>query len=139
MAGTILPEEGEEEGEGPLSRLLSSTAGLAATLLTIGRTRAELLTVELQLEVRRAAILLVWGLVALVAALLGLVAAGFAVVIAFWDTYRLLAAVLVVVFYFIAALVAALVLRHRVRTKPRMFAGTLAQLAEDSERLRRNR
>jgi len=136
MAGTIQPDE---EDEGPLSRLLSSTAGLAATLLTIGRTRAELLTVELQLELRRATALLVWGLVALFAALFGIVAAGFALVIAFWDTHRLLAAVLVASFYLISALVAALVLRQRVRTKPPMFAGTLAQLAEDSERLRRHR
>jgi uncharacterized membrane protein YqjE len=129
----------EEAGRGPMSRLLASVRNLLATILAIGRTRIELLTVEVQLEIRRLAVLLILGLVVLFAAGVGVIMAGVAVIVAFWDTHRLLAAVLVAVVFLAGAAIAGLVLAVKVRNKPRMLEGTLKEFARDSERLRGGR
>jgi uncharacterized membrane protein YqjE len=121
---------------GPAGRLLASLTGLLASLLTVARTRIELLTVELELESRRLLTVLALGLVALFAATLGLAMAGVAVIVAFWDTHRLAAAVAVAGVWLAAAMIAGLVLARRIRTRPHFLEGTLAQLARDSEQLR---
>lgn len=124
---------------GPIRRLLASAGNLLATLLSIGRTRLELLTVEVQLEIRRTAELAVWLVIAIQAAMVGLIMAAFWVVIAFWDTHRLLAAGMVTAAFLGIAFVATLVLARKVRVKPPFLGGTLAELARDSERLRERR
>jgi len=127
--------DSEEEGvpePGPVSRLLGSVSNLLTTLLTIGRTRLELLSVELQLEVRRVTTLLVLAFIALFATGVGLLVAGLAIILVFWDTHRVLAALLVTGFFIGIALVAMLVLAHRIRNKPRFLEHTLAELDADS-------
>jgi uncharacterized membrane protein YqjE len=62
--------------------------------------------------------------------------AGLAVILTFWDDHRVLAAVLVTGTFLGAAAVAALVLARKVREKPAMLEGTLAELGRDSEELR---
>lgn len=130
-------ETAAESPDGPVSRLFASVSNLLATLLTIGRTRLELLSVELQLEVRRIAELLVLAFLTLFAAGVGLMLAGLAVILIFWDTHRVLAAVLVTGTFVGIAAVSALILAYKIRTKPRLLEGTLAELAADSQRLRK--
>ena len=48
---------GRGSQQGPIGRLLRSASELLATVLAIGRTRLELLSVELQLELRRVAVI----------------------------------------------------------------------------------
>jgi uncharacterized membrane protein YqjE len=110
--------------------------GLVASFLAIGRTRLELLTVEVQLEIRRLAEILVLGAAALFAAGAGLLMAGFALVLAFWDSHRVLVAVLVTAGFFGIAAVAALVARRRIDAVSGFLAGTLGELARDVEQLR---
>lgn len=125
-----------EPVRGPVGRLLGSLGNLLATALAIGRTRLELLTVEVQLEIRRSAELLLWALVALFTAGIGLLLAGVLVIIVFWDSHRVLAAAMVTAAFLAVALLATAILAYRVRTKPRLLQGTLAELKRDSERLR---
>ena len=107
-----------------------------ATALDIGRTRLELLTVELREEVHRTAEQLVLGLAAVLAAAAGVLFAGLALIFAFWDTHRILAAVLVTLGFFALAAIAALLLRSRLRSRPRFLQATLAELASDEGQLR---
>ncbi|MEO8225620.1 MAG: phage holin family protein [Gammaproteobacteria bacterium] len=116
--------------------MIASFSGLLATVVSIGRTRLELLTVELREEVQRVAELLVWGAVALLAAGGGVLFAGLAIIFAFWDTHRLLAAVLVVVGYFVIAAGAALLVRSRLRSRRPFLAATLGELVRDEDELR---
>jgi uncharacterized membrane protein YqjE len=102
----------------------------------MGRTRLELLSVELREELNRAAELAVWGVVAVLAAGGGLLFAGLTVIFAFWDTHRILAAVLVTASYFLIAVVAGLVVRSRLRSRPPFLHATLGELARDEDDLR---
>jgi uncharacterized membrane protein YqjE len=118
-----------------VSGLFKSIANLVATVIAIAQTRLELLTTDLQEEMHRVAAILVWTLIALLAALIGLFLAALAIIFVFWDTHRLLAAVLVTSAFFVIALGAVVVLRVKIRAKPRMLDATLAELAKDREQL----
>jgi uncharacterized membrane protein YqjE len=133
--------DGEEplppDENGPVSGLFRSISNLFATLLGMARTRIELLTTELQSEVRYSAEIIVWTLVTMLAACMGIFATGLVVVVVLWDTHRLIASVSVIAFFFAIAAIAALVLRAKVRGKPRLLEATLAELAKDREQLER--
>jgi uncharacterized membrane protein YqjE len=126
---------GDDHPGGPVSGLLNSLTGLLATVVAIVQTRLELLTTELQGEIERAAGIVVWAFVALLAAGIGLLLAALAVIFAFWDTHRLLAAISVTALFWLIAIGAALMLNAKVRSKPRLLDGTLTELANDREQL----
>ena len=121
---------------GPLRQLIGSVRGLLATVIGIGRTRLELLTVELREELQRTVELLLWAGVALLAAGCGVLFAGLAIIFAFWDTHRILAAVLVTASYFALATFAVLLVRSRLRSRPGFLQATLGELARDEDQLR---
>lgn len=125
-----------DQPRGPVRQLIASVSGLLATAIDIGRTRLELLTVELREELHRTAGLLVLGLVAVLATSAGILFAGLAIIFAFWDTHRILAAVLVTLGFFALAGVAAVRVRAHLRSRPRFLEGTLAELARDEAQLR---
>ena len=64
----------------------------------------------------------------------GLVMLSLAVVVAFWDTHRLLATVVLGAAYIVIAVVLFLIARSRAQ-RPRLFAASLEELAKDRERL----
>jgi uncharacterized membrane protein YqjE len=84
----------------------------------------------------RVAEIMVWTVIALLAALIGLFLAALVVVFVFWDTHRLLASVLVTSVFFGIALVALVVLRVKVKSRPPLLEGTLAELATDASSLK---
>lgn len=122
--------------KGPLGGLLHSLRQLLGTLVGIAHTRLELLTTELQEEIERAAVLLVWSFIALFAAGIGLFLAALVVIFAFWDSHRLLVSVIVMSLFFAVAALAGLMLTLKLRGKPRLLDGTLAELERDRERLK---
>lgn len=124
---------------GPVHNLFRSGANLLATMLAVAQTRLELLTTELQEEVHRAAEILMLMLVVLVAAGLGLFMTALVIIFVLWDTHRLLASVMTTGFFFVIALVAGIVLRAKIKNKPRMLDATLAELAKDRQLLARRR
>ena len=129
------PDE-HHRGWGPFRRIVGSVSGLLATIIGIGRTRLELLTVEVREEVRRTAELLAWGFVGLLAAGAGILFAALAIIFGFWDTHRILAAMLVAGGFFVLAAIAGILVRARLRAQSQFLQATLAELARDEEELR---
>jgi uncharacterized membrane protein YqjE len=126
-------ESGAETG--PVSGMIGSLKSMLSSLIAIAQTRLELISTELQEEVGRAAELLLWAFIALFAAGIGLFLGALVLIFAFWDTHRVLVSLLVMGFFFLLALVALLVLRARLRSRPRLFEATIAEFARDREHL----
>jgi uncharacterized membrane protein YqjE len=120
---------------GPVSSLLGSLAKVLANLVGIAQTRLEILSTELQQEVTQAAQMLLWAFVAVFAAGTGLFLGGLVLIFAFWETHRLMAAVLVMGFFFLLAVVAVLMLRAKLKARGRLFEATIAEFAKDREHL----
>jgi len=121
---------------GPISHFFNSVTGLFGDLLSAAQHRLELVTTEIQEEIHRTAEVLLWAVIGIASAGMGLLLAALAVIFAFWDTHRVLASVLVTLVFFVIAIVAGLVVASKLRAKPRLMASTLSELARDSERLR---
>ena len=136
-ADTPLGADSPAPERGPISALFKSLSNLLATFVAIAHTRLELLTTELQEEMHNIAEILMWSLVAVFAAGIGLFLAALVVIFLFWDTHRLLASLAVTAFFFVLALVAALTLRSKVRNRPKLLENTLAELAKDRKQLER--
>jgi uncharacterized membrane protein YqjE len=128
-----------DDDTGPVRGLFRSLANLLATAIGIAQTRLELLSTELQEEVHRAAEILVWTLVALLAALIGLFMLGLVIIFIFWDTHRILASIAVTGGLALIAVTAGLVLRAKIRNRPRLFDATLTELAKDRASLMQKR
>jgi uncharacterized membrane protein YqjE len=114
--------------------LAQSLRNLGATALGVLKTRAELLVTEIEEERLRILELLVWGVAAALFFVFGLVMLSLAVVVAFWDTHRLLAAVVLGAAYIVIAGGLFLIARSRVQ-RPRLFTASLEELAKDRDRL----
>lgn len=126
---------GEEETVGPIRGLFRSLANLLATAIAIAQTRLELLSTELQEEVHRVAEIMVWTLIALLSAGMALFLLAAVVIIVFWDTHRIAAAVTVTGVFVAISAVGGLVLRAKIKGRPRLLDGTLTELAKDRETL----
>jgi uncharacterized membrane protein YqjE len=133
--------DSESPADAPASAvgLLHSLTHFVGTLVGVLHTRLELLTTEVQEEVQRTAGLLIWAFVAAFAAMMALFLAALAVIFVFWDTHRLLAALLMVALFVSIAVVGAVTLSKRLKNRPRLLSGTLAELARDRDHLRANR
>ena len=127
-----LPQEQPQSTTG----LFQSFSNFAATLLAIAHTRLQLLTTELQEEVRQVGGILLWAFIAAFTALLGLFLAALAFIFAFWDTHRIAASLVMIAVFVGLAIFAILVLRKKLREKSPMLDDTLAELAKDRDNLR---
>jgi len=123
--------------QGPATNLLRSLVQLGGTLLAVAQTRVELLTTEISEDLERGIQILLWALGALMAGILGLLLVGLTVVIYFWDTHRMAAAVGVTAIFLLAALLAGLVFRKRLHEKPRLLDATRTELRRDVTALQR--
>jgi uncharacterized membrane protein YqjE len=126
-----------EETQGPATNLLRSLVQLGGTLLAVAQTRIELLTTELSEDLERGLRILLWAMVGLLAGILGLLLAGITVVIYFWDTHRMAAAVSVTALFLLVAVVAGLAFRGHLQQKPRLFDATRTELHRDVAALQR--
>lgn len=126
----------EHETQGARPRgLFDSLKDLLATLSALAQTRLELLGTELEEQVARLAILLVWSIVALFLVFTAVVLTAVAIIVVFWDEHRVLVAFCLAgglallaggsIFYVIAQL----------KARPRMFQATLEELGKDRQRL----
>lgn len=127
-----------DESPGPASNLLRSSVRLLGNFLAIAQTRVDLLTTELQEEVQRAVRSLLAAFAALLAAIFGLLLLGLSVVIYFWDTHRLGAALGVAAVFLGGAALAAWVARREVRDRPRLLDATRSELERDVAEMRRH-
>jgi uncharacterized membrane protein YqjE len=122
-------ETGADVGAG--LGLFASLRRLITTLVELVHSRLDLVGIELQLEVQRATSLLLWAFAGIVCGTVALVLLAVTVLIAFWDTHRLLAAGCMTAIFAVASLGMALYVLRRVRTRPRLFGATLDELQHD--------
>jgi uncharacterized membrane protein YqjE len=127
-----LPQEQPQ----PATGLFHSLSNFAGTLIAIAHTRLQLLTTELQEEVRQVGAILLWAFIAAFAAMMGLFLGALAVIFVFWDTHRIAASLAMIGMFIAIAVVAALVLAKKLRNKPPMLDDTLAELAKDRDSLK---
>lgn len=115
--------------------MLGPVREFARTLLAFAETRTRLAATELEEQATRLAEILVWIAAALFFAGVALLFISITIVLAFWDSHPLLAAGLLAAACVLAAGVAALVARARMRERPRFLAATLAELEKDRQRI----
>lgn len=124
-----MAEEGRDVG------LLASVRRMAATLLELVRVRLELLSTEVEEQIDYAISLVLWGIAAIFFGSITLLLLALTIIIAYWDQHRLLAALLVTAAFAFAALGAALLLRSRLRNRPRFLSATTEELRRDATTL----
>ena len=124
---------------GPTGNLLRSLVRLGGSLLAAAETRFDLLATELNEDVTRGVRLLALALAALFTGLLGALMAGATVIIVFWDSHRVAAAVVVTAVFFGAAILCSLAFRERLGAKPRLLDATRSELKKDLAAIRSHR
>jgi len=124
---------GDNPGEGHSAGLLNSIKTLAGTLLAIVHTRLELVSNEVEAEWERLQVFVVLTMVSLFCLGFGVLLLTLFVVIVFWDSHRLSVLGGITAAYLGLGLAAAGMLRHKIRTRPRLFATTLGELRQDRD------
>jgi uncharacterized membrane protein YqjE len=125
-----------ETTSGPAGSLLRSVIRLAGSLLEAAETRVDLFATELREDGERGLRILAWALAALLTAILGALMAGVTLIVVFWDTHRVAAAVGVTAAFLVAAVACAAALRRRLRDKPRLLDATRSELQKDVAAIR---
>ena len=123
-------------GDGDATSLMGRIRSLVASLVEIVETRLELFGTDVELQagrLRSMALLLLAGLLFLA---LAMVFVSVLVIAACWDTYRLTAIAGVVAVHLAAGIGCLLGLRRLVRSGPKPFDATIAELRQDLARLR---
>lgn len=126
--------EHDTDGAHPRS-LFDSLKELLATLTALAQNRLELVGTELEEQVARLAILLVWSIVALFLVFTAVVLAAVAIVIVFWDEHRVLVAFGLAGGMALLAGGSILYVMNQLKQRPRMFQATLEELEKDRQRL----
>jgi uncharacterized membrane protein YqjE len=127
--------DGSQPPQGHPPGVFDSLKQLLGTLVGIAQTRIELLGTEVEEQVARLTSMLLWAIVSLFLAFTTVVLMAVAILVAFWDTNRILAAVLLAAGFAVLALISTLRVRALARGRPHLFQATLEELAKDRERL----
>jgi uncharacterized membrane protein YqjE len=117
--------------------LLSSIKNLAATGASIAQTRLELLSVDVQIARSKFISLLVMIICALFFLFFGLVMLSLLIVIYSWESDRMLALSLLTSGFISIGLILAILIMRSLRTMPKLFEASIAELAKDREELSR--
>ena len=126
---------GQAGGEGPHEGLFAGLKNLVATVLSIGRTRAELLVVEIEEEKFRLIGMWSKAIGAAFLAALGVIMAVFSLVLAFWEQ-RVLVFGFFAVLFLVGAAALVFSLRKQAKAPSRLFRSSLAELDADVTQLR---
>ena len=129
---------GSEGGEGGREGLFAALKNSAATLLSIGRTRAELLVLEIEEEKYRLIALWSKAIGAAFLLTLAVIMAVFSLALAFWEQ-RVLVFGAFALLFFLGAAALILALRRQVRAPSQLFRSSLAELDTDLAQLRGQR
>jgi len=115
--------------------LMESLKRLAGTLLCIVQTRLDLLSNEAEEERLRIGQMFFYGSFALLFSGLSIMLLTVLILLLVWDSYRLLALSGFAALYFIAGFLAWNKLRCVTRNKSEIFSASLAELANDQDRI----
>ena len=115
--------------------LLSSIKNLVSTGASIAQTRLELITVDVQIARAKLISLLVMIVSALFFLFFGLVMLALFIVIYSWESDRMTALALLTGGFLSIGLILALLIMQSLRTMPKLFEASIAELAKDRESL----
>lgn len=124
-------------GSGGRTGLFAALRNLLATLLAIGKTRAELLVTEIEEEKYRLMSLWAKAIGAAFLLALGLIMAVFCIALAFWEQRVLVFGAFAVLFT-AGALMLIQALRRQAAQPSKLFRASLAELETDMAALRRS-
>jgi len=117
--------------------ILSSIKNLAATGASIAQTRLELLSVDVQIARTKFIQLLVLIVCALFFLFFGLVMLSLLIVIYSWESDRMLALGLLTSGFIAIGIILTILIMRSLRTMPKLFEASIAELAKDQEELSR--
>ena len=115
--------------------LLSSIKNLVSTGTSIAQTRLELISVDVQIARSKLIGLLVMIISALFFLFFGLVMLTLFIVIYSWESDRMMALGLLTGTFLSIGLIFALLIMQSLRTMPKLFEASIAELAKDREAL----
>ncbi len=115
--------------------LLSSIKNLVSTGASIAQTRLELISVDVQIARSKFISLLVMIVSALFFLFFGLVMLALFIVIYSWESDRMTALGLLTGAFLSVGLILALLIMQSLRTMPKLFEASIAELAKDRESL----
>ncbi len=115
--------------------LLSSLKNLLATGTSIAKTRLELISTDVQIARSRFISLLVMIIFALFFLFFGLVMLALLIVIYSWEADRILALTLLTSGFLAVGVILASLVLQSLRTMPKLFEATIAELQKDHEEL----
>lgn len=121
----------------PDSGLFESLKGMAARGVSLVQTRLELFAVELAEEKEHLLALLIACQMALFFVGISIVFLALFLLIAFWDSHRLLVAGLFLGFFLLASVSSVSFVKHLLQRKSRLFSASLAELSKDLNELER--
>jgi uncharacterized membrane protein YqjE len=127
--------ESQDSVSGQQTGLMGSLKTLAATLVGIGCTRLELLSSEIEEQRVWLSSMLLWTLISLFCAAVGIVLVAILLVVVFWDTYLLLTLFILVFVFVLGAIISSQVALGKARAKPKLFSTSLVELSKDHEQL----
>jgi uncharacterized membrane protein YqjE len=111
--------------------LLASVGRIGTTVLGMLQTRLELAAVEIEEESRRTLGHFVLALASLILFGIALVLVSLTVILIFWETYRLQAALGLAAFFAVAGTLVAMKLKSSFAAKPRLLAATVGEIRKD--------
>jgi len=115
--------------------MFGSVRELARTLLSFAETRARLAANEFEEQLLRLYEIWAWTVAAAMLIALALIMASVFVLLAFWDSHRLLAAGALTLLYLAGGLAALRVARARNGARPRILGTTIEELKRDREHM----
>ena len=124
-----------EESHAAPGGLFESLKTLSASLVGIVQTRLELLSTDVAEEREHLIALLVVGLVALFCLGVGIVLLAILIAVAFWGSHQFAALGGLNGIFLAAGTGVAWLAMHKARTRPRLFAASLAELSKDRQHL----
>ena len=111
--------------------IMETVGRIGGTLLAMVETRLELAALEIEEETQRLIGYVMLALLSLILFGIAMVLVSLAIILMFWETYRLQAALGLAALFGIAATVIGMKLKTAFATRPRMLASTVAELNKD--------
>lgn len=130
-----MADDNSSQDQGVSKGLFASLSACVSTLLGAAHTRLALLSTDLEEDRAHLLSLLCWYAGAMFCVALGMVLLAVFLVVAFWETHRLLALGALAGFFLLMGLLALGFARHKAKSKPRLFSASLLELLKDWQSL----
>ncbi len=111
--------------------IFESVGRIGGTLIAMVETRMELAALEIEEESQRVLGYFALALLSLILFGIAMVLVSLTIILVFWDSYRLEAALVLAALFGVASALVGMKLKTAFKTRPRMLASTVAELNKD--------